>query len=335
MMGMVRRPRRDARPARAGCRIHALGREGSVPSPSALTAHRWRGGRCRDDRRQGFTRSSIAHSFSLLSSRRRPPAPTRSPRAAGRDRTWASSGLARPCRPDAAELWVSIRAISSSASPWLGFTVTSPRARLSSRALTESRPSASTAGSAPPPAPRPPPSEGCPQLGPRQPAATSTSSRRPGPHGSDPVCPSLNVVRSWARAVGIVLLRGISVDEAPHRLQPERPGDHVEQQHVGLPALPGQRFGQDRRAERHGLIRVQVPQRRATEDLGHSAPHLGMRVEPPTSTTRRSPFALARVARAPCARQHVRSKSGLATDSNWSRVDPADRDAADRAGQLA
>ena len=103
------------------------------------------------------------------------------------------------------------------------------------------------------------------------------------------VWPSLHVVNSCARVIGIVALRGTIFSARPPIVStPERQRDHVEQQPVVVlrSRLPASAFGLHRRAERDDLVGIEVGERRLAEE--RRRPHGGparMRVAPPTSTT--------------------------------------------------
>ena len=90
------------------------------------------------------------------------------------------------------------------------------------------------------------------------------------------VWPSLKVVNSCARAIGIVAVaRNDLLDQPAHRLESERQRDDVEQQPVvAARAVAGERVGLDRRAERDHLVGIEIGQRRLAEELGDRAPHL-------------------------------------------------------------
>ena len=98
---------------------------------------------------------------------------------------------------------------------------------------------------------------------------SSTSSRSPcSTWMSSAFCPSWKVVKTCAAAVGMVAVaRDELLDDAAHRLQPERERDDVEQQHLVLALAVGEQVRLHRRAQRHHLVRVDVPERLAAEEL--------------------------------------------------------------------
>ena len=139
------------------------------------------------------------------------------------------------------------------------------------------------------------------------------------------VCPSWKVVNSCARAVGIVLLRGMIRSTSPPMVsRPSESGITSSSSTSAARGVAGERFGLDRRADarrpRPGRGRSAAAGRRARPPPRCTS---GMRVEPPTRTTpSTSPRLDLGVAQQPGARRRAsdRRTAGRRASSS-ARVD--------------